>query len=74
MTDRKPCSAFQDDRTCKNGFPATAVCYGIDGGTPICMNEAICARIYKMYDGVPPVIARNIVRAVPRAELKCGAK
>jgi drug/metabolite transporter superfamily protein YnfA len=51
------------DSTCKNGFYVTAICHGIEGGIPTCMNENVCARIYAATGGVPPVIANAIAAA-----------
>jgi hypothetical protein len=68
MTERERCSALQANSTCKNGFPVTGTCHGADGGIPICMNEAVCARIYAAHDGVPPVIARAAIDAALQAK------
>lgn len=37
---------------CRDGFPQTAVCFGIHG-VPICCNEDICAWIFQHSGGKP---------------------
>lgn len=40
---------------CKHGFPTSSACYGIGGVTvkPFCMNEVLCARLFKDTGGKP---------------------
>lgn len=57
MSERIRCSALQPDSTCKNGFPVFGPCHGTDG-TPICMKEQVCGRIYSATGGVPIEIRR----------------
>ena len=52
MDDRIRCSALQEDSKCRNGFFVTGPCHGTDG-TPICMNERVCGRIYEASGGAP---------------------
>lgn len=59
MTERERCSALQTDSTCRNGFYVTGPCHGTDG-TPICVQEEVCGRIYGANGGIPIVIKRAL--------------
>jgi hypothetical protein len=50
----KACQSYMPDRDfCRDGFPQRSPCWGAPG-TPVCCNEALCARLYDNNGGKPP--------------------
>jgi hypothetical protein len=64
------CSAVLSYRTyhpCANGFPMTGACI-TGNGTPVCMNEKICARLYDRWGGKPPAHMVELGRSALEGE------
>lgn len=46
---------LSDTPLCKNGFPIWGPCLGT-AGTPICLQEEVCGRIYAFNGGRPKTL------------------
>lgn len=52
---------FNPDYACRNGFPLTGACLGT-AGTPVCMKEELCGRLYEHCGGWPRGLAHRRAR------------